>query len=92
MVIQFISTLCLESLKKEIDMWQVSNNLNTPVLNRYGNLISSLFELIINISQRADKENLLLNDDFLSNEFRNTAYLDERLLNVNKTAQDRIIA
>ncbi len=71
-------------------MWQVSNNLNTPVLNRYGDLISSLFELIINISQRADKENLLLDDNFLSNEFRNTEYLDERLLNVNKTAQDRI--
>ncbi len=71
-------------------MWKVSNNLNTPVLSRYSDFISRIFELIIDISRRPDKANLLLVNDFLVNEFRNANYLNERILEINKNANDRI--
>lgn len=70
-------------------MWKVSNNLNTPILNRYSDLIVSIFELILDISQRPNKADLLLDDNFLVNEFRN-ANIDVRILELNKNANDTI--
>ncbi len=71
-------------------MWQVNNEVNKTVLISYGVLISSFFRLAIQISKQSNKSTLLADGDFLSNEFKKTAYLDARLLTINISAQDQI--
>lgn len=71
-------------------MWKVTNERNRPTLLRYKDIIISFFELIIELSKDENKNENLEIEDYLENKFTEKDNLDSRLLNINKSADNRI--
>lgn len=71
-------------------MWKVTNEVNRPILTRYEDMINSFFELIIELSKSPTKNDDLEVANFLETKFNENVNLDRRLLNLNKSATNRI--
>lgn len=71
-------------------MWNVTNEINKPILIRYENVIISFFELVIELSASATKNDDLEMENFLEEKFTEIENLDRRLLSLNKSRTDRI--
>lgn len=71
-------------------MWLVTNEINRPTLSRYNDIITSFFELIIDLSKDSEKIKKIETHDFLETKFTEKANLDKRLLKINKSKTDKI--
>ena len=71
-------------------MWKVTNEINKTTLVRYEDIIISFFELIISLSKDENKNENLEIANFLETKFTEKDNLDFRLLNLNKSANNRI--
>lgn len=70
-------------------MWRITNNLNQGVLNRYADLITSFFNLVINLSELDSIKEKLEEENFLEENFDGDDLLDKRLLKINKSANNQ---
>ena len=70
-------------------MWKISNEINKPTLIRYQRIIISFFELVIEQSKSPNKLADLETDNFLKHLFHETAFLDEKLLDINISTDDK---
>lgn len=71
-------------------MWKVSNITLKTILERYQTIIDNFFVLVIELSKNAEKQAKLQEDNYLLEILNNHAVLDSRLLNINKSATDKI--
>jgi hypothetical protein len=71
-------------------MWVVTNEINRPTLSRYNDIITSFFELIIDLSKDSEKIEKIEIHDFLETKFTEKDNLDKRLLKINKSKTDKI--
>lgn len=72
-------------------MWQVSNDINKQVLYRYSFIIENIFQLLIEISEKENKLELLEDNLYLAKKFNDNEYLDSKLLTINRSANDTFI-
>lgn len=70
-------------------MWSITNNLNHDFLNRYADLITNFFNLVIKLSELDSIEEKLEEKDFLEEKFDDDDLLDKRLLKINKSAKNQ---
>ena len=72
-------------------MWQVSNDINKQVLYRYSFIIENIFQLLIEISGKENKLELLKDNLYLAKVFDGNEYLNSKLLTINRSPNDTFI-